>query len=95
MADKTKYPWQQAVVDAFLAPASDLPGKINIAERAISARLTQPGGLDFDERIALNDGLRALQVLLSEAQSHATDGRRAKKSHEKRDEEPSDKKDTA
>jgi hypothetical protein len=95
MPDKIKYPWQQAMVDAFLAPASDLPGKINVAERAISARLREPGHLHVEERIALNDGLRALQVLLSELRSHATDGRRAKKSEEKPDEEPEEKKDTA
>jgi hypothetical protein len=87
VADKIKYPWQRAIVDAFLAPPSDLSGKINIAERAISARLRESSDLDFEERIALNDGLRALHVLMSEL--------RAKKSEEKRDKEPGEKKDTA
>jgi hypothetical protein len=32
-----KYPWQECVVDAFTEPhPENLPGKINVAERAIS-----------------------------------------------------------
>jgi hypothetical protein len=69
MDDKIKYPWQQAVVDSFLAAPADLSAKINIAERAISARMAESEDLDFDERIALNDALRALRILISESRS--------------------------
>lgn len=66
MSDGVKYPWQQSVLDAFLAPRDFLATKINIAERAIAARLTDPQQPDLDERIALKDALRSLQVLLAE-----------------------------
>ena len=82
MGDKIKYPWQQAVVDAFLAAPGNLPAKINIAERAISARLSKSGDLDVAERIALNDALRSLQVLITEARSRAAGDGSAEKSQE-------------
>jgi hypothetical protein len=66
MSDATKYPWQQSVLDAFLAPADALPAKIDIAERTIAARLTDPQQPDLPEQIALNDALRVLRVLLAE-----------------------------
>ncbi|PYU23798.1 MAG: hypothetical protein DMG30_10665 [Acidobacteria bacterium] len=66
MSDGIKYPWQQPVLDAFLAPSNSLPLKISIAEGAIAARLTDPQQTDLTERIALNDALRALRVLLEE-----------------------------
>jgi len=67
MSDEIRYSWQQSVLDAFLAPRDFLPPKVNIAEQAIAARLTDPQQTDLTERIALNDALRALRVLLQEA----------------------------
>jgi hypothetical protein len=67
MSEEIKYPWQQSVLGAFLAPRDSLPPRVNIAERAIAARLTDPQQTDLAERIALNDALRALRVLLEEA----------------------------
>jgi hypothetical protein len=87
MADKIKYPWQQAVVDAFMSAPQDLSPKINIAERAISARMAESEDLDFDERIALKDASRALGVLITEARSRGRDTRRVEKAPEKPDRE--------
>lgn len=67
MDEQLKYPWQHAVVDAFLSLPRDLPTKISIAERAILARLKESHSLDLAEKVALDDALRALQVLNSEA----------------------------
>jgi hypothetical protein len=61
-----KYAWQEVVVDAFLASPSDLTVKINEAERAISDRLRE-SEIDFAERMALDDALRMLRVLIFEA----------------------------
>ena len=61
-----KYAWQEVVVDAFLAPPSDLSIKIDEAERTISARIRE-SEIDFAERMALDDALRMLRVLTSEA----------------------------
>jgi hypothetical protein len=61
-----KYAWQEAVVEAFLASPSDLTVKINEAERTISARIRE-SEIDFAERMALDDALRMLRVLISEA----------------------------
>jgi len=61
-----KYPWQEVVVEAFLAPPSDLSIKIDEAERTISARIRE-SEIDFAERMALDDALRMLRVLISEA----------------------------
>jgi hypothetical protein len=54
------------VLDALIASPESLAGKINIAERAIAARLAVNQQLELAERIALNDALRALRVLLEE-----------------------------
>jgi len=64
-----KYAWQEVVVEAFLAPPSDLSIKINEAERTISARVRE-SEIDFAERMALDDALRMLRVLTSEARLH-------------------------
>jgi hypothetical protein len=65
------YPWQQAVLDAFLElHPKDLPGRINVAERAISSRLLEADPFELGERIALGEALLALRRLLRE-QSHA------------------------
>lgn len=77
MSDQIKYRWQQSVVDAFLAPHDSLPIKINIAETAIAARLKDQPQPDLEERIALKDALRALQVLIAETkQTSEPDGRK-------------------
>jgi hypothetical protein len=67
MSNEIEYPWQRAVLDAFLVPHDALPTKINAAQKAISARLIEPQQPDFIERIAIDDALRALKVLLEEA----------------------------
>jgi hypothetical protein len=60
-----KYSWQQLVVDAFLEPyIENLPRKISVAERAISARLLERKTFALDERIALGEALLALHRLL-------------------------------
>jgi hypothetical protein len=66
VSDEIKYRWQQSVLDAFLAPRDSLATKVNMAEKVVAARLTDPQQPDLDERIALKDALRALQVLLAE-----------------------------
>ena len=68
MAKQLLFPWQQKVMDAYLAPPDALPIKINIAERAISVRLNHPN-LGRYETVALRDGLRALRVLNAECRS--------------------------
>lgn len=65
-----KYPWQAVIVDAFLASPNDLSIKINVAERAISARVNE-SAIDFAERMALDDALRMLRVLISETKAPA------------------------
>jgi hypothetical protein len=60
-----KYPWQQAVLDAFLEPHQEnLFRKVNVAERAISARLLESDPFELDERIALGEALLALRRLM-------------------------------
>lgn len=60
-----KYPWQQLVVDAFMEPhPENLPGKINLAERAISMRLLDRSPFELEERLALGEALLALHHLL-------------------------------
>lgn len=66
MSDGIRYSWQQAVVDAFLAPQDSLVMKINIAEKTIAARLSDSEQPDLEERIALKDALNALKTLLAE-----------------------------
>ncbi|HZP32107.1 MAG TPA: response regulator [Candidatus Acidoferrales bacterium] len=66
---KMKYPWQQAVLDAFMEFRPQyLPGKVNAAERAIDARLCDANAADLDERMALRDALRSLHVLFPGAE---------------------------
>ena len=62
-----KYPWQRAVLDAFMEFRPEyLPPKINAAEQVVSARLCDPTPADAEERIALQDALKSLRVLVSE-----------------------------
>lgn len=73
---KVKYPWQQAVLDAFLEPhAKNLSRKINVAERAISARLLESDPFDLEERIALGEALLALRRLVREQREGAAESR--------------------
>jgi len=72
-----KYPWQEAVVEAFIASAADLGAKINVAERTISARVNK-SGIDFAERMALDDALRMLRVLMSETKAEKTEYSRSR-----------------
>jgi hypothetical protein len=60
-----KYAWQQAVVDAFMELRPErLPEKIEIAERTLAERLTDPQQPDLSEQSALRDALNALRVFL-------------------------------
>ena len=61
-----KYPWQQSVLDAYLAFPESLPGKINVAEQALAARLAERPEPDAQEILALHDALRALRILITE-----------------------------
>ena len=64
-----KYPWQQAVLDAFGASAESLPQKINQAQRAIAARQQDPNQPDLFERLAITDALQSLKPLIEETRS--------------------------
>jgi hypothetical protein len=66
MSGLITYPWQQTMLDAFTTFREELPSKINAAEKAIAARLIDKSQPDVHERIALNDALRALRVLVEE-----------------------------
>jgi len=63
------YPWQQTVLEAFVAPPNSLAVKIGIAERAIATRLVDTG-LGEDERLVIKDALQALRVLLRETTAY-------------------------
>jgi len=64
---KLKYAWQQAVLDAFVELRPQyLPGKINVAERAITARLCDPAPANSDEQRALREALANLCVIFPE-----------------------------
>jgi hypothetical protein len=69
MDNPIQYPWQQTIIDAFLALPSDVPVKIAIAEKAISTRLRDWGHVESSEHMALEDALRALRVLLAETKA--------------------------
>jgi hypothetical protein len=72
-----KYPWQEAVVEAFIASPADLGAKINEAERAIAARISEPQ-IDFSERMALEDALRMLRVLMTETKAEEAEQSRSR-----------------
>ena len=72
-----KYPWQEAVVEAFIASPADLGAKINEAERTISARIKETQ-IDFAERMALDDALRMLRVLVSETKTEEAEHNRSR-----------------
>ncbi len=59
-----KYAWQQAVVDAFMELRPErLPEKIEIAERTLTDRLSDPQQPDLNEQSALRDALHAFARL--------------------------------
>jgi hypothetical protein len=70
MADPTpgasvKYPWQQAMLDAFIElDAEALALKVSAAERVIAERLREIDQLDIEEHTALRDALRTLHILM-------------------------------
>jgi hypothetical protein len=72
-----KYPWQEVVVAAFIAAPADLGIKIKEAERTITARISEPQ-LDFSERMALDDALRMLRVLMSETKAEEAEHSRSR-----------------
>lgn len=78
---KLKYPWQQAVLSAFMEGRSErLPAKINAAERAIAARLCDPTPASVEEQAALQAALRSLRMLFpASKRNDEPEGR--KKSH--------------
>ena len=61
-----KYPWQQAVADAFQSSAENLPLKVNAAQLAISARLCDKTPADLNEQIAIREALQSVSALLPE-----------------------------
>ncbi len=75
---KYNIPWQEAVVDAFIVAACRFGRKDRrIAERIISARINEPQ-IDFPERMALDDALRILQVLISETKAEEAEHSRSR-----------------
>lgn len=80
--DHFEYSWQETVVDAFLASPAELAAKINIAERAITARLKDAEKITPAEHLALEDALRSLRVLIADLKAHRnaqSDGDESKK----------------
>lgn len=85
--ERPRYSWQQTVTDALGAPPGSLPShlqgpslqrRINIAERAIAARLIDPGYTSLDERRALKNALESLGVLIHETRPQEAPGREEK-----------------
>ena len=72
-----KYPWQEALVEAFIASPADLGTKINEAEQAIAARISEPQ-IGFSERMALDDALRMLRVLMTETKAEEAEQSRSR-----------------
>ena len=64
------YPWQCIVMDAFSSPRETLAAKINLAERAIAARLVEDK-ISPEEHLALKRALTSLQQLISETRPSA------------------------
>jgi DNA-binding NarL/FixJ family response regulator len=64
-AQQMKFSWQRYVTDAFAASRETSQEKINLAERAIAVRLRDKNQPNPEERIALNEALRALRELMS------------------------------
>lgn len=76
-----KYPWQQPVIDALQSSVPEsLPAKINVAEKAIAARLTDANHADIEEQLALKDALQGLRVLLAGTRPPSTPAKERKES---------------
>jgi hypothetical protein len=66
-ATKLKYPWQQAVLGAFSECRPEfVPWKVNLAQRAIAARLADNTPADNEEKVAIHEALHSLKALLPE-----------------------------
>ena len=74
MDQELKYPWQEAVLNAFMAPPGSLVRTIAVAQAAISVRLTALTSTNHEEQLALYDALRALRVLVEETEPHISPG---------------------
>jgi hypothetical protein len=62
-----KYPWQQAVLEAFMEFRTDvLLQKINQAQRAVATRLRDNTPADAEEQLAIRDALQSLRMLIAE-----------------------------
>ena len=73
---------RRSVVDAFLARPAELAAKINIAERAITARLKGAEKISPAEHLALEDALQSLRVLIADLKARGngqSDGDESKK----------------
>ena len=69
-----KYPWQQALLDAFMEfHPEHIRDKLTAGERAISGRLLQEP-TDPHEVLALGDALLALRTLSRESKKRAAGG---------------------
>jgi DNA-binding response OmpR family regulator len=76
----SNYPWQQAVRDAFMeGNPVRLPERINVAERAIAARLCDLAPANLDEQAALRAALRSLRLLFPGERKEETGEKPAKK----------------
>ena len=84
MDNLIQYAWQQAVLDAFLSPPCDVGAKVEIAEQSIRARMGEWHQVDSSEQLALEDALRALKVLSSEAKAEAIDTSRREDTRDRR-----------
>jgi hypothetical protein len=82
MDNLIRYAWQQTVLDAFLSRSGDVAAKVKIADESIGARMRERHQLDSSEQVALDDALRALKVLSSEAKVEADKQRREETKYE-------------
>ena len=65
-----KYPWQQAVLDAFVELRPEIQReKINVAERVILERLRSLPEAEVHERLCLHDALTILHVVFTPAEN--------------------------
>jgi hypothetical protein len=67
---KLKYIWQRIVYDAVITTDDKLPKRIQAAEIAIAQRQADLPEPDFTERIAIDDALRLLRILIVEARQY-------------------------
>ena len=65
LTQPVKYAWQRLVAEAFVAPSETSQEEINLAERTVAARLRDRNQPNPEERIALDEALRALEQFKS------------------------------